>query len=38
MLPQRLAGKDLFWWLTRVGLMRVSAASRLGRWLRAAVS
>jgi Predicted flavoprotein involved in K+ transport len=21
-LPQRLAGKDLFWWLTRLGLMR----------------
>jgi putative flavoprotein involved in K+ transport len=30
-LPQRLAGKDLFWWLTRSGLMRVSAASRPGR-------
>jgi putative flavoprotein involved in K+ transport len=30
MLPQRLAGKDLFWWLTRLGLMRVSVASRLG--------
>jgi putative flavoprotein involved in K+ transport len=35
MLPQRLAGKDLFWWLTRLGLMRVSAGSRLGRRLRA---
>lgn len=31
MLPQRLAGKDLFWWLTRLGLMRVSVGSRLGR-------
>ena len=31
MLPQRLAGKDLFWWLTRLGLMRVTAGSRLGR-------
>ena len=31
MLPQRLAGKDLFWWLTRLGLMRVSTESRLGR-------
>jgi hypothetical protein len=30
-LPQRLAGKDLFWWLTRFGLMRVTAGSRLGR-------
>jgi putative flavoprotein involved in K+ transport len=30
-LPQRLAGKDLFWWLTRLGLMRVSVESRLGR-------
>jgi putative flavoprotein involved in K+ transport len=31
MLPQRLAGRDLFWWLTRLGLMRVTASSRLGR-------
>jgi putative flavoprotein involved in K+ transport len=31
MLPQRLAGHDLFWWLTRLGLMRVTAGSRLGR-------
>jgi putative flavoprotein involved in K+ transport len=30
-LPQRLAGKDLFWWLTRLRLMRVSTQSRLGR-------
>jgi putative flavoprotein involved in K+ transport len=30
-LPQRLAGKDLFWWLIRLGLMRVTAGSRLGR-------
>ncbi len=30
-LPQRLAGRDLFWWLTRLGLMRVSLESRLGR-------
>jgi len=35
MLPQRLGGKDLFWWLTRLGLMRVSVASRLGRRLQA---
>jgi putative flavoprotein involved in K+ transport len=31
MLPQRLAGRDLFWWLTRLGLMRVTAGSRVGR-------
>ena len=35
MLPQRLAGRDLFWWLTRLGLMRVTADSRLGRRMRA---
>ena len=34
-LPQRRAGKDLFWWLTRLGLMRVTAESRVGRRLRA---
>jgi len=33
-LPQRRAGKDLFWWLTRLGLMRVTADSRVGRRLR----
>jgi putative flavoprotein involved in K+ transport len=31
MLPQRLARRDLFWWLTRLGLLRVTADSRLGR-------
>jgi putative flavoprotein involved in K+ transport len=31
MLPQRLAGRDLFWWLTRWGLLRVTVDSRLGR-------
>ena len=30
-LPQRLVGRDLFWWLTRLGLLRVSVRSRLGR-------
>jgi putative flavoprotein involved in K+ transport len=30
-LPQRLGGKDLFWWLTRLGLMRVTVESRPGR-------
>jgi putative flavoprotein involved in K+ transport len=29
--PQRLLGRDLFWWLTRLGLMRVTAGARLGR-------
>jgi putative flavoprotein involved in K+ transport len=33
MLPQRLAGRDLFWWLTRLRLMRVTTESRLGRRL-----
>jgi putative flavoprotein involved in K+ transport len=31
MLPQRLAGRDLFWWLTRLGLLRVTVSSRPGR-------
>jgi putative flavoprotein involved in K+ transport len=30
-LPQRLLGRDLFWWLTRLRLMRATAGSRLGR-------
>jgi putative flavoprotein involved in K+ transport len=30
-LPQRLGGRDLFWWLTHLGLMRVTTESRLGR-------
>lgn len=32
-LPQRLLGKDLFWWLAGVGFMKVSTDSRLGRKL-----
>ena len=32
-LPQRLLGKDLFWWLSWIGFMRVSTDSRLGRKL-----
>ena len=32
-LPQRLFGKDLFWWLTAVGFMKISTDSRLGRKL-----
>ncbi len=31
MLPQRLAGRDLFWWLTRLGVLRVTIDTRLGR-------
>ena len=32
-LPQRLLGKDLFWWLSGFGYMKVSTDSRLGRKL-----
>lgn len=32
-LPQRLLGKDLFWWLSGIGFMKVSTESRLGRKL-----
>jgi putative flavoprotein involved in K+ transport len=35
MLPQRLLGRDLFWWLSRLGLLRVPGTSRLGRRMRA---
>src|SRR3954465_8349124 len=35
MLPQRLLGRDLFWWLTHLGFMRGNTATRLGRRLRA---
>ncbi|WP_407670765.1 flavin-containing monooxygenase [Nesterenkonia sedimenti] len=34
-LPQRLLGRDLFWWLTTTGLIGVAGSSRLGRRLRA---
>jgi putative flavoprotein involved in K+ transport len=30
-LPQRLLGRDLFWWLTRLGLLSKTVDSRLGR-------
>ena len=30
-LPQRLLGRDLFWWLSHLGIMRASVESRLGR-------
>jgi putative flavoprotein involved in K+ transport len=32
-LPQRLLGRDLFWYLDRTGLIRKSTASRIGRQL-----
>jgi putative flavoprotein involved in K+ transport len=32
-LPQRFLGRDLFWWLSGIGFMRVSTDSRLGRRL-----
>jgi putative flavoprotein involved in K+ transport len=32
-LPQRLLGKDLFWWLSGIGFMKVSTDSRMGRRL-----
>lgn len=35
MLPQTVLGKDVFWWLTRAGLITRSADSRLGRRMRA---
>jgi putative flavoprotein involved in K+ transport len=31
MLPQRLARRDLFWWLTRLGLLKVTVNSRPGQ-------
>ena len=30
-LPQRFLGRDLFWWLTKLGLIRKTVDSRLGR-------
>ena len=33
-LPQRLLGRDLFWWLTRLGLMDKTADSALARRIR----
>jgi len=32
-LPQRLLGKDVFWWLSGIGFMKISIDSRLGRKL-----
>jgi putative flavoprotein involved in K+ transport len=33
-LPQRLLGRDLFWWLTKTGLINKTADSRIGRRLK----
>lgn len=33
-LPQRILGRDLFWWLTKTGLFTAPAQSRLGRRFR----
>jgi putative flavoprotein involved in K+ transport len=30
-LPQQLLGRDLFWWLTKLGLLKKTVDSRLGR-------
>jgi putative flavoprotein involved in K+ transport len=35
MLPQRILRRDLFWWLTHLGAMRVPATSPLGRRMQA---
>ena len=32
-LPQRLLGRDLFWWLTKAGILKKNIDSRLGRRL-----
>jgi putative flavoprotein involved in K+ transport len=33
-LPQRPLGRDLFWWLTKIGILSATVESRLGRRLR----
>ena len=33
-LPQRILGRDLFWWLTKTGVLKKTVDSRLGRKLR----
>jgi putative flavoprotein involved in K+ transport len=33
-LPQRIVGRDLFWWLTKLGLLNITRDSGLGRKLR----
>lgn len=32
--PDRILGRSTFWWLDRLGLLRASRGSRIGRWLR----
>jgi putative flavoprotein involved in K+ transport len=32
-LPQKMLGRDLFWWLTKLGLLKKTVDSRLGRRL-----
>ncbi|QWF76811.1 flavin-containing monooxygenase [Amycolatopsis sp. CA-230715] len=32
-VPQRILGRDLFWWQTRTGLITAPAHSRRGRWM-----
>lgn len=34
-LPQRLLGRDLFWWLSALGVMRLNTGTRIGRRLQA---
>jgi putative flavoprotein involved in K+ transport len=34
-LPQRILGRDLFWWLTRLGVITAAAGSRLATRMRA---
>jgi putative flavoprotein involved in K+ transport len=31
LLPQRVLGRDIFWWLTRTGLINLNVETRLGR-------
>ena len=33
-LPQRVFGRDLFWWLTKTGLLKKTVDSRIGRRVR----
>lgn len=33
-LPQRILGRDLFWWLTKTGLIKKTVGSRIGRRVR----
>ncbi|MFC4786335.1 hypothetical protein ACT8ZV_17800 [Nocardioides sp. MAHUQ-72] len=34
-LPQRIGGRDLFWWLTKLGTITKTGKSRLARRMRA---